>query len=93
MLLDPEMCTHGNFLLSPKVTKVPSSPEGPIIDYILELSVRCGLCHLPFKFRGPFVGIVLNQPVVSENELTLSVPIEPSTESKKYMPDLKIGEA
>ena len=85
MLLDPEVCTHDDFLISPKVEKVFGSPNGPVVDYILKLSIRCSRCHLPFKFRGPIIGIVLNQPVISENEMILNCPIEPSTESRKYI--------
>jgi hypothetical protein len=93
MKKEPVVCLHDNFLMSPNVRRVQEDPKGPVIDYILEFSIKCADCLQPFRFRGPFAGIVFNQPVVSDDELTLSVPIEPDKVSRNYILGSKIGEA
>jgi hypothetical protein len=93
MLLDPEVCTHQNFLLTPNVRRIQPDAKGPVLDYVLDLAIKCGDCHLPFKFRGPYVGIVLNQPIVSDNQLVLSAPIEPCFEVRNRAIGGKVSES
>lgn len=74
------MCEHQAFNTTAKITRLADKLDGPATGFLLEVSVNCEQCGLPFVFRGVTRGISGNKPTMSFLGEEVRLPIEPMDE-------------
>ncbi len=79
----PTICTHENFVAKVDVHRLSKKELGPITGYTADVTVKCAVCDLPFRFLGVRAGISFKEPSVSADALELRTPLEPA-----YVPEI-----
>lgn len=74
-MADP--CAHLNFAAFADVARLSDVEDGPITAFLVELSVKCADCDMPFCFRGMPLGMSHMEPRMSLDARTASLPIHP----------------
>jgi hypothetical protein len=70
-------CQHENFSATVKVNRLTDEGGGPVIGYMAEITVICGLCKTPFQFLGLEPGIDMHGARVSLDGLEANLAIVP----------------
>lgn len=76
--MDQKICNHENFEASVDTHRLNKSEGGPIVSYLVELTLRCAECKIPFRFFVPRVGVFPNDSGTNANGEMLNVYAEPS---------------
>lgn len=70
-------CQHEKFAVQGTVVRLTEGENGPVTGYTVDFTVRCDVCHMPFRFRGDQYGSSPHHPCLSADGLELRAPIEP----------------
>ena len=70
------MCKHLNFITESKVARL-TDDNGNVMDYMLEVTVTCSDCLMPFLFKGIKSGISFDEPRLNLTRTELRIPLEP----------------
>jgi hypothetical protein len=76
-----KVCDHPNVEVRNNFVRLVKSDNGPVEKYVLEISVKCTDCNLPFRFVGDKhlkVGMSVDAPRTTPDFCTLRAPIEPT---------------
>lgn len=71
-------CEHFNFVATTQVFRLSDVAGGPITGFTMDVTVKCGDCGLPFRFKGLPFGSHPHEPRLSADSETLRAPIEPA---------------
>lgn len=83
-------CKHENFAVRANVGRITKEGEGTdVAAFLMELTVWCQECGLPFEFVGmPMVGLDFQHPMVNVDSTELRAPIKPKGVSMDRAKDL-----
>lgn len=84
-------CAHLNFAVKANVGRIlqDGSEDKTPAAYLMELTVWCKDCELPFEFVGmPMVGLNFQHPMVNVDSTELRAPIKPKGESMNRAKEL-----
>lgn len=71
-------CDHDQFEVNVGVHRLTETEGGPVTRYTTDISVKCGMCGLPFRFLGLPFGLHFAESRLSVDSLELRAPIEPA---------------
>jgi len=76
---DSSTCEHKNFFISADIHRLLASEDGPVKDFIADVSIACSDCNYPFEFidNGNLIKTYKKGPVVSVSGKKISLPIKP----------------
>lgn len=70
-------CTHEYFEVSASVARLTDVDNGPIKNYLVEITVKCRDCSVDFSFVGLPGGVNTDHPCVNIDGTELRAPIVP----------------
>ena len=78
-------CSHLNFAANASVGRLSDKEGGTITGYVVDVTVKCADCGLPFRWIGIAAGNHYAEPRVSIDGTELRAPLEPATH-EKFLP-------
>jgi hypothetical protein len=76
-------CEHERFKYSVSVSNPRDNKEDADAGYQATITIRCGICGLPFEFVGVSPEPSNFRPMVAHEDRELRVPIKPKGERLK----------
>ena len=70
-------CAHPEFSADVGVARITDGDDGPVRNYVADITITCAACGLPFHFIGPTAGLSFTRPTVDVAGTTLHAPIAP----------------
>lgn len=71
-------CKHENFESEVKVARISQEEGGKIIDFMVEIKVRCSNCKEFLEFKGIEGGLNFSYPTVSADNQEARLPAKMS---------------
>ena len=71
------MCEHASFACLGHVIRLSVAEAGPLVAYVVEVTIHCTECQTPFHFLGLPGGLRNRTPSVSFDGLEARLPIAP----------------
>ena len=75
-------CAHEQFKARVSVAHPRDNKDDPHAPFSATITVRCGLCGMPFEFVGVSAEPSDERPMVAHNDTELRVPLSPKRSGK-----------
>jgi hypothetical protein len=73
-------CDHPDFTTYAEIYRLSEDEGGPINGYSADITIKCSVCEMFFRWLGLEKGISPNRPMASFDGLELRAPITPVEE-------------